>query len=168
MIFYDYKKSTREAIKMKKFIVLLAAVAILVPMVCYGTGTSVITSVTPYDNGVTHVLTTFVADAADHTVPDLVISGYRGQYLCQIWTNPGATQPTDNWDLYLKYDGGDILKAGGENRDEANTEVAYPLTVGSALGGCVYVPGDLTLSVSGNSVNSATATILLIIHRQGY
>jgi hypothetical protein len=152
---------------MKK-VFILAAIMILWAGTVFGAGTNVITSITPYAGGVTHVLTTFVADATDATVPDLIISGYRGQYICQIWSNPGTTQPTDNWDLYLKYDGGDVLQAGGENRDTANTEVTYPIIQASSNGGCAYIPGDLTLSISGNSVNSATATILLIFHRQGY
>jgi hypothetical protein len=152
---------------MKK-VFILAAIMILWAGMVFGAGTSVITSITPYPDGVTYVLVTITGDADGGTVPDLVISGYRGQYVCQIWTNPGTTQPTDNWDLYLKYDGGDLLRAGGENRDTANTEVTYPLTVGTALGGCVYVPGDLTLSVSGNSVNSAVATIQLLFHRTPY
>ena len=152
---------------MKKTFI-LAAIMILWAGTVFGAGTSVLTSTTVYPDGVTYVLVTITADATDATVPDLVISGYRGQYICQIWTNPGTTQPTDNWDLYLKYDGGDVLKAGGENRDTANTEVTYPIIQASSNGGCAYVPGDLTLSVSGNSVNSATATILMLFHRQGY
>jgi hypothetical protein len=74
----------KEADNMKKFLWVVLAVLLMCPSV-YGAGTSVITSVTPYPDGYTHVLVTFVADAADHTVPDLVISGYRGQHLYEVW-----------------------------------------------------------------------------------
>lgn len=151
---------------MKKLaITIMAVVTLFAAGFAHAVGTNTLTSTTPYPDGKTYVLTTYVADESGGTVPDLTISGYRGQYICQIWTTPGSTQPTDNWDLYLKYDGGDVLKAGGENRDTANTEVTYPVIQASSNGGCAYIPGDLTLSVSGNSVNSATATILLIFSR---
>jgi hypothetical protein len=152
---------------MKKFLWAVLALLLCMSTTVYSAGTNVITSVTPYPDGYTHVLVTFVADAADHTVPDLVISGYRGQHLYEVWTNPGTTQPTDNWDLYLKFDGGDILGGAGENRDTANTERLYPMADATTYQRAyVYVPGDLTLSVSGNSVNSATATVRLIFKRE--
>ena len=153
---------SREAIKMKKFIVLLAAIAILIPMVCFGAGTTTLTSVTPYANGWTKVLISWLADAADHTVPDLNLVGFGGLWLCQIVTNPGAgaAAPTDDYDTYLKYDGADLLGGAGENRDTSNTEIAYPV-VDSVSGqrACVPVPGTLVFSLANNSVDEATGTM---------
>lgn len=44
-----------------------------------------------------------------------------------ITTDPGATAPTDNWDLTVENgDSVDILGGNGLNRDTANTEHAAP------------------------------------------
>lgn len=141
---------------------LLVGIILMLASFAHGAGTNAITSVTPYANGVTHVLITWTADSSDHTTPDLTLSGYRGQYLCQMWTNPSSTAPTDDYDITLNYDGGDLLKGGGLNRDTANTEVTYPVITATYQGGCVYVPGDLVVNIANNSVNSAGGTILLI------
>jgi len=144
---------------MKK-VFILAVLFIFWAGMAFGAGTSVITSVTPYANGWTKVLVTFTADASAATVPDLNILGFDNQWLCQIITNPGTTQPTDNYDMYLKYAGADLLGGAGENRDTANTEIAYPI-VDSVSGqrACVPVPGTLVFSLANNSVNSATGTL---------
>ncbi len=153
---------------MKK-VFILAAIMIIWAGTVFGAGTTTLTSVTPYANGWTKALVTFTADAADHTSPTLAISGFGGQWLCQIVTNPGSTAPTDNYDIYLKYDGADLLGGAGENRDTSNTEIAYPI-VDSVSGqrACVPVPGTLTLSIENNSVNSATGTIEIHFKRTSY
>ena len=144
---------------MKKTFI-LAAIMILWAGMVFGAGTSVITSITPYANGWTKVLVTFTADVSDATVPSLDIAGFGGQWLCQIVTNPGATQPTDDYDIYLKYDGADLLGGAGTNRDTANTEITYPIIdATSGQRACVPVPGTLVFSLANNSVNSATGTL---------
>ena len=144
---------------MKKVFILAAIMIVWAGMV-FGAGTSVITSITPYANGWTKVLVTFTADATDATVPDLNIVGFDNQWLCQIITNPGTTQPTDNYDIYLKYDGADLLGGAGVDRDTANTEIAYPIIdATSGQRSCVPVPGTLVFSLANNSVNSATGTL---------
>jgi hypothetical protein len=144
---------------MKK-VFILAAIMILWAGMVFGAGTSAITSVTPYANGWTKVLVTFTADATDGTVPSLNILGFDNQWLCQIVTNPGTTGPTDNYDIYLKYDGADLLGGAGVDRDTANTEIAYPI-IDSVSGqrACVPVPGTLVFSLANNSVKSAVGTM---------
>jgi hypothetical protein len=97
----------------------------------------------------------WTADAADGSVPDLSIS-LKG-FIVQAVTNPGATAPTDNWDIAIKTsEGASITGSNLENRDTATSEAvvfsAPPLA-----------DGTMTISTSGNSVNSATARLVLYI-----
>ena len=78
-----------------------------------------------------------------------LVKEFDGRILA-ITTNPGATAPTDNWDVVLNNsDGFDILGAAGANRDTIVTERAA-VTDG-------FVAGDetVTLVVTGNVVNDA-------------
>jgi len=48
--------------------------------------------------------------------------------ILKVVTNPGATAPTDNYDVTLvDEDGFDALEGYGANRDTATTEAVYPL-----------------------------------------
>lgn len=75
-----------------------------------------------------------------------------------VRTNPGATAPSDNYDIDLLVDSYDIMGAALDNRDTANTEWALPL-----LGTAVWEPilrGDtVTVSSSGNTVKNAVVVI---------
>lgn len=102
---------------------------------------------------------TFTADASDGSIPSTTMTAselknVHGYYLYQIVTNPGSTAPTDNWDVVvLNSDGvADVLGSQCLNRDTANSETCYPVNY--------YLVDDaLTVAISGNSVNSATATV---------
>lgn len=101
---------------------------------------------------------------ADVTIPsdDLAMGGW---FLYAIETNPGATAPTDDYDVTLEdQDGLDILGTAGTNRDTANTEIAMPTL--SAMPTMAPVPdGDLTLKVANNAVAAAVGVIRLIFVR---
>jgi hypothetical protein len=72
--------------------------------------------------------------------------------LVLVCTDPGATAPTDNWDLELKdSDGVDLLAGQGANRDTANTEY-----INSGMGG--LAKDTLTMSVT-NAGDSKTLTV---------
>lgn len=43
--------------------------------------------------------------------------------ILEMRTDPGATAPTDNYDLTISRDGTDILNGAGINRDTSNTEI---------------------------------------------
>lgn len=106
------------------------------------------------------IVVTFTGDSADGTVPDttLILNGY----LMKIVTNPGSTQPTDNWDFVINDAGGvDVLGGAGANRDTLNTEQIYPTISGATIP--VWCEGSHTLVISGNSVNSATGTITIYV-----
>ncbi|MEN6337040.1 MAG: hypothetical protein ABFE01_22515 [Phycisphaerales bacterium] len=84
----------------------------------------------------------------------------KGYYLYLAETDPGGTQPTDNYDITLS-DANAVDLFGGllANRDEATTEL---VNVGNATHGFPVVRGPLTLAISGNSVNTANGTIILV------
>ena len=72
-------------------------------------------------------------------------------------TDPGATAPTDDYDVAVTdADGVDVLSGAGANRDTANTE--YVLS--SSLGAVCY--STLTLAVT-NAGNAKEGTVYLYI-----
>ena len=122
------------------------------------------------------ITATFTADASAATVPDLALAastyGYQGYSLIMLLTDPGTTAPTDNYDITVDealVAGGSTVNTtdvmGGEamNRDTATSEQAVPLVGG--VYGARAIMGGLTITVSNNSVNSATCAVALIFKR---
>lgn len=110
------------------------------------------------------IVWTWVADDANGSVPNAQTSEVVTGYVMLGVTNPGATAPTDNYDItVLDEDGVDVF--GGEltNRDTANSEQATPL-VGSAYGPR-FVNSKLTMALANNSVNSATGALTVFVER---
>lgn len=104
----------------------------------------------------------FTADAADATIPSLVLPPIEG-FLLALETNPGATAPTDNWDVVLNDgEGVDRLLGVGANRDTANSEIAAVAFTSSSMHSPVSIDETLTLAISGNAVNSATGRVVLL------
>ena len=69
--------------------------------------------------------------------------------LMRVVTNPGATAPTDDYDITLKdQDGLDILAGGGANRDTANTEEFTPFGTDATFGTPMVFDGDLALAIT--------------------
>lgn len=115
-------------------------------------------------SGIKTVTFAWTADAADHTTPNYTVPAaalafMEGYWIYWVETNPGATAPTDNYDITMLSSGGaDMFRSKLLNRDEANTEVVKGLNIpcdGTAL----------TIVVSNNLVNSATGTIKLYLTR---
>lgn len=102
------------------------------------------------------------ADAADGSVPATASPVFNG-YVFLVTTNPGATAPTDNYDITLT-DTDSVDIAGGEllNRDTTSSEQAVPKV--GAIYGSRYVESGVTLNLSGNSVNSATGTVKIYVY----
>ena len=150
----------------KVFLVLVAVVMIgLFAQNVYPAGSSNITDQMNYTDKdfKKKILTiSWVADSSNATIPDLVINatmyGVQGWYLYSAKTDPGSTAPTDNYDIVINVDGFDICGGVLANRDTTNTEMALVVT---AAHGFPIVTGDMTVSISGNSVNSATGVIVL-------
>jgi hypothetical protein len=105
---------------------------------------------------------TWTADT-DGSYTDYTTAENMDGYVFMVVTNPGATAPTDNYDITLAdSDGCDV--SGGElaNRDTANTEQIIP-KIGNTYGGR-FVAGPLTLGISNNSINSATGEVIIYVY----
>jgi hypothetical protein len=105
----------------------------------------------------------FIADASDGSVPPLAIPVLAGNptplnmYLLCVKTLAGATAPTSGWSIRVT-DGMkvDLLTGNGTGQSTSGgTGVATMPSAG------VPVTSDLTVAISGNSVNSATGTVEL-------
>lgn len=121
------------------------------------------TTTTHYTLGhVRKVVVDWVADAAAATVPDTILPRIEGR-LAELTTDPGATAPTDNYDITLiDADGVDRLQGVGANRDTATTETAPVVYSGSTIHPPVSLADVLTLKIAGNAVNSATGRVTMI------
>lgn len=101
------------------------------------------------------IVVDLVGDDADGSWPTLAMPAFDGRIL-SLTTDPGATAPTDNWDVVLNdADGFDLLGGAGANRDTANTERA------AVSNGYVSRLQTTTLVASGNIVNDATARVTI-------
>jgi hypothetical protein len=79
--------------------------------------------------------------------------------ILRVATNPGATAPTDNYDVTLSdADGFDILYGLGANRDTANTESISP--VDPVSGVPPVVAGPLSLSVSSAGASKVGTVVI--------
>lgn len=98
----------------------------------------------------------FTSKASDKTI---------NGWITKVTTDPGATAPTDNYDLTLSdADGVDVMGGALANRDEAVSEQAMPL-IGGAYGP-VRVDSILTLAGSNNSVNDATVLVKVYVTKE--
>lgn len=76
------------------------------------------------------------------TVTKVTTREYSGKII-GLTTDPGATAPTDNYDVQiLDADGHDVLLNAGADRDTANTENVAQTTLGAVAG------STLTLSIT--------------------
>jgi len=125
-------------------------------------GTVVLTS---HNNvgGVRSIVVTATASNTDASFPTATLFGLGltdiSGALLAIATNPGSPAPTDNYDITLvDGDGLDRLNGVGVDRDTTTSERA-------AVTGSPYFTqgelGSLTLTITGNAVNSAVVVITL-------
>ena len=147
---------------MKKFLVALVLILFI-----YGSalaaGTVTQTDVEVYDN--VRVLTfTCTGDVGDGSFPATASEGDIDGYVFLVVTNPGATAPTDDYDITLvDADSVDIM--GGElaNRDTANSEQAVPLIDG--VFGSRFVDGIVTLTITNNTDVGAIIVVKVFYYR---
>jgi hypothetical protein len=108
------------------------------------------------------LLTSWVADDTDGSIPTLDVAFGTDVELLELETNPGSTAPTDNYDITaIDPAGGDRIQGVGANRDTANTEIAVIVYSGTSLHPVLKAGTPLTLTLANNIVNDATGTILL-------
>lgn len=108
------------------------------------------------------VAVTCTADAADGSFPDVLIENVGGNLL-SVYVDPGTTAPTTAFDMTVELGttGIDLLGGAGADIATAADAMITPLI------GTPSVPagfaGNLTVTLSNNSVNSATVTYYLIL-----
>ncbi len=102
------------------------------------------------------VILTWIDDGGDGVAESIDFSksnlNMEGWILYSCVTDPGATSPTDDYDITL-VDKWGVDKMGGAmlNRDETNSEEAFPTAGYPVVNGPTW-----TFTVSGNSVSNAT------------
>ena len=99
---------------------------------------------------------TCTGDASNGSFPDTVIVPKISGKLLALETNPGATGPTDDYDITLiDAEGHDVFEGKGGNRDIANTE-KVSLVRGVAEYSEVAKSDVLTFKIANNIGNDAT------------
>jgi hypothetical protein len=108
------------------------------------------------------VLTSFVGDDTDGTVPTLVVSFGVDVELLELETNPGSTGPTANYDITaVDAAGADRIQGVGANRHTSATEVVPILYASTSQHPILKAGTALTVTIANTSVNDATGTILI-------
>ena len=81
-----------------------------------------------------------------------------GGLLLGVQTVPGATAPTDDYDITItNAQGLDVMGGALANRDAVSTEFSLPAVNGTY--GYVPITGPLSINISGNSAGSAFVTL---------
>ena len=146
--------------KMKSIIFkVLVAFALMCPAPAFAAG-SVTQSLAHVSSGIFMLTFSWTGDAVNGTVPATTSASAIDGFVFMVATNPGSTAPTDNYGITLTdSDGIDI--SGGElaDRDTANSEDAPMESDSNVLQNGRFVAGHLILTITGQSVVSATGTV---------
>lgn len=120
-------------------------------------------SATKYEaSGIGIIIIAATGDASNGTFPDTALPAFGG-YLLALITNPGATAPTNNYDITLiDADGLDRLQDVGGNRSSTNSQEAAIVRSGTAIHPPVIDGETLTLNIDNNSVASAGIAIKIV------
>jgi hypothetical protein len=156
---------------MKKLFLALVLLAVMTGSAFAVAGTATCTE-TYQANGMVKQTMAWTANSSDGTMPvvNLNTAGCNTTYgyIVRVVTNPGATAPTDNYTVAITDTDGVALLGSpmAANRDTTNSEQVYGLAVdGSTPIAAVAFTDALSVAISGNSVNSATGTVVLYIQR---
>lgn len=91
---------------------------------------------------------------------DVSIANLYG-WLVKFVTDPGATAPTDNYDITLVDENSiDALAGAGADRDTANTEQVYPIASGAQTP--IFLCGTHTFTVA-NAGNAKVGQCILYV-----
>lgn len=99
--------------------------------------------------------------ATDGTASLVTVGSYYGTVMCLV-TDPGATAPTDNYDITVTdADSFDVLQGVGANRDTSTTETVNPPSVSPAF-------GKLTINITNaGDTKDGVATLYVLGDRKG-
>ena len=151
-----------------------AIMIILVFAVCaWGEGSSVTQTYSPVYSaeGNTNMATLTLAWTSDSvtgavsaTTSTAVTDLIAGKYIVLVVTDPGATAPTDDYDITITdANGVDVMGGALANRDTANTEQTMP----AILTGLYFprpIATALTLNVTAAG-NSKVGTVIIYLSR---
>ena len=105
---------------------------------------------------------TATADASTGSLPALTVTGFHDFALFTVETWPGAPSPTDATDFTLSdaVTGEDLMGGTGTNGIDATTPISLiPYSTGMDVYYTPLIKGNLTLTVTNNSVNSAIINV---------
>lgn len=157
---------------MKRIITLIIIAAIwLMSVPAHAAGTVTINGYwIGNDQSMYAVYITWTADVSDGSVPDtafsaIIMRDIKSLYAGQAITDPGSTAPTASYDITIVDEYGiDIYGGALADRSASSGERTYPKLTSS-----IYITnpiiGNLTFKLAGNSVHSATGTLVLIFGR---
>ncbi|MEN6375532.1 MAG: hypothetical protein ABFD75_12260 [Smithella sp.] len=101
--------------------------------------------------------------AVSATTTTAITDQIAGKYIVLVVTDPGATAPTDDYDITITdANGVDVMGGALANRDTANTEQALPLM--GTFGGPRPIATALTLNVT-NAGNSKIGSVIIYLSR---
>lgn len=123
-------------------------------------GTLTLTTVTSHDLAKYSAL--WVSDSAGAVTGDL--PNINGEILRVVY-NPGATAPTDDYDVVLNdADGVDLLNGTGANRDTANTESTITTEADGVTTQAMTTMGTASLAIT-NAGDTKGGELILIVRR---
>lgn len=100
----------------------------------------------------------WTASSTDGSLPVLQVA--LSGWLVKVVTNPGSVAPTANYDIDLADPNDANLSATGtllNNRHTTTTEQVYPVISGAVVP--IFLAGTYGVTITNNSVNSATGNI---------
>ncbi len=138
---------------------LLAVALLLIPSITFGAGTCVLDQ-SGTQSGGNRMWRQYLctADASDGSMAAFTVGGFYDFYIYSIETWSGTTAPTDNTDFTLleAVTGEDIVGGNGTDGIDATTSnTVLPRSSFMSLNFYHMIKGDLTLTITNNSVNSA-------------
>lgn len=116
----------------------------------------------PNPDGLIRLDVNYVADDSTGAIPDVTTDSFAG-LIVGVTHNPGATAPTTLMDVVATDSNGiDVLCGAGANIVTTANMTRVPYPDSTSYGPFPFV-GQLTVSMSGNSVNSATGVFSIFL-----
>ena len=149
---------------MKKLVIILALLAaLLIPKYALAVESATATTFKAGEFTIVSIVWVSAADGTcSYTFAANILKAIRGKSAYMAITDPGATAPTDNYDIVLNDENSaDVFGGTLANRDTSNSEQAVPLI------GAAYGDRPVTKSVQmeiTNAGNTKGGTLVVLFH----
>ena len=101
-------------------------------------------------------------DSGDGSFTSVALAQKIDGFLLKLVTDPGATAPTDNYDITITdAEGFDLLQGLAANRHTTTSQNIEIVMLATGNHPAVSATDTLTLNISGNATISATTQIIL-------